>query len=70
MSSIGEDGVSKVFGTEHKGRVRGLGFGIVPSRIGIHVSNSKKVSVLENQVASLMAKVEELTKLFITVSYR
>ena len=67
MSNM-EDGVSAVFGREHSGRVRGLGFGVLPSQTGIHYSTSKKVGALENKVNSLEAQVQELTK-FMRVSY-
>lgn len=62
------DGVSHLFGNEHRGRVRGLGFGVVPSQIGAYASNSKTVIALKNQVTHLTAKVEELTNIVMTVS--
>ena len=60
--------MSHVFGNEHRGRVRGLGFGVVPSQMGVYYGNSKKVIALENQVTHLAARVEELTNLVMTVS--
>jgi len=60
--------VSKPFGNEHKGRVRGLGIGIAPSQIAIYSSNSKKVSALQNQVTPLEARLDEVTNLLMMVS--
>lgn len=60
--------MSTLFGNEHKGRIRGLGFGIAPSQIAIYASNSKKVGALQNQVTRLEARLDEVTNLLMTVS--
>lgn len=36
-----------------------MGFGITPSKIGIHMNSSKKVQALENQVSELNKKMEK-----------
>ena len=60
-TSVTQDGVSKLFGQEHGGRVRGLGFGVVPSQLRIRGSSSGEVHALRNQVSGLETKVQELT---------
>ena len=65
-TSVTQDGLSMLFGQEHGGRVRGLGFGVVPSQLRIR-SNSKsgEVHALRNQVSGLETKVQELTSMLL-----
>ena len=60
--------MSQIFGNEHSGSVGGLGFGIVPSQMGVYSANSRKVVALQNQVTHLTARVDELTNIIMTVS--
>ncbi|KAL6553760.1 hypothetical protein OROMI_019433 [Orobanche minor] len=40
-----------------------MGFGITPSKMGIHMNSSKKVQALENQVSELNKKMEKFEHL-------
>lgn len=64
-TSITQDGVSMLFGQEHGGRVRGLGFGVVPSHLRIRRANLGEVHALRNQVSGMEAKLQELTAIIL-----
>jgi hypothetical protein len=60
--------VGKVFGREHRGRIRGLGFGVAPTQFGVRICSSKKVREMENEITTLKAQMKELSDMFIAVS--
>lgn len=66
---MNEDGVSKIFGREQRGRIRGLGFGVAPTQFGARMSSSKKVREMESQISTLQTQMKELSDMFMTVSY-
>ncbi|KAF9597451.1 hypothetical protein IFM89_018897 [Coptis chinensis] len=59
-SSLQDDAISQVFGTEHPGHVRGVGFGVTPSQMGILSESKEKVVQLERQVEKLSRKVSSI----------
>ncbi|KAK9169869.1 hypothetical protein Syun_002009 [Stephania yunnanensis] len=61
--SISKDPVAQVFGAEHSGAVRGLGFGATPSKVGATVSNpiTGLVTNLQKQVNELRSQCNRLT---------
>jgi hypothetical protein len=62
-NSILDDAVARILGPEHRGRVRGLGFGITPSKVDGHIQSNVRVRELESKVEALEEKVEALLKL-------
>ena len=52
--SIRDDALAKVLGPEHLGRVRGLGYGITPTKVDAIVQSTGRVTTLENQLKELM----------------
>jgi hypothetical protein len=68
--SIRDDAVARILGPERHGRVRGLGFGVVPSKVDGQIQSSGRVRELETQLqtqaqrmGALEEKVEALLKL-------
>ncbi|KAK9092851.1 hypothetical protein Syun_027762 [Stephania yunnanensis] len=54
--SINNDPISQVFGTEHQGRVRGLGFGVTPTSVGATTHNNPIIK----ELMGLREKYEDL----------
>lgn len=55
--SLKDDAVAKVIGPDPRGRVRGLGFGAVPSKADYQTNVGNKVTKLEN---ALLAQAEDM----------
>ncbi|KAK9099332.1 hypothetical protein Syun_026377 [Stephania yunnanensis] len=55
--SINNDPISQVFGTEHQGRVRGLGFGVTPTGVGATTQNNAIIK----ELIGLREKYEDLS---------
>ncbi|KAK9160779.1 hypothetical protein Syun_007120 [Stephania yunnanensis] len=49
--------ISQVFGTEHQGRVRGLGFGVTPTGVGATTQNNAIIK----ELMGLREKYEDLS---------
>ncbi|XP_059655561.1 uncharacterized protein LOC132302666 [Cornus florida] len=67
-NSLRVDVVTKVLGPEHRGRVRGLGFGAIPSKIDVRVKqrgqvqrNDAKFQAMTQRVDDLQAVIDQLT---------
>ena len=56
-SSLKDDAISQVLGPDRRGRVRGFGFGAVPSKIDGQTHASKRIKMLET---ALLANSQEL----------
>ncbi|XP_062009336.1 uncharacterized protein LOC133725936 [Rosa rugosa] len=65
--SLKDDAVAKVLGPDPRGRVRGLGFGAVPSKAGYQTNVGNKVAKLENalftQSQNMLAQSQEIQQL-------
>ncbi|KAK9291437.1 hypothetical protein L1049_019384 [Liquidambar formosana] len=60
-STIKNDPITKVIGPEHRGWVRGMGFGATPSKVDAEIEKDGTVRQLQSKVHSLELKVQELT---------
>ncbi|KAK9105228.1 hypothetical protein Scep_022072 [Stephania cephalantha] len=60
--SINDDLIAQVFGPEHEGRVRGLGFGVAPSNVGVITQNTILVRKLLGDFPRLEEKHEQLAE--------
>ncbi|KAF6172980.1 hypothetical protein GIB67_006356 [Kingdonia uniflora] len=58
-----DDMFSQVLGSERQGRVRTLGFGVTPTRLGIISKTTGRVAELEEQLATMMGKMEKMSNL-------
>ncbi|KAF6164126.1 hypothetical protein GIB67_017710 [Kingdonia uniflora] len=58
-----DDMLSQVLGPERQGRVRALGFGVTPTRLGIISQTTGRVAELEEQQAVMMGKMEKMSNL-------
>ena len=65
--SLKDDVVAKVLGPDPRGRVRGLGFGAVPSRVEYQTNVGNKVAKLENalsaQAQEMLSQSQEIERL-------
>ncbi|KAL5777163.1 hypothetical protein ACOSP7_010089 [Xanthoceras sorbifolium] len=59
-NNINEDAITKIFGQEKLGRVRGLGFGDNPSRIDAQIQYGEMVKQLEAKLKITNAEVARL----------
>ncbi|KAL5766524.1 hypothetical protein ACOSP7_017141 [Xanthoceras sorbifolium] len=50
---IREDAVSQVLGNEHRGCVRGLGFGVTPTRVQVAVIGKQTTTQLQEEMKTL-----------------
>ncbi|XP_074556566.1 uncharacterized protein LOC141812474 [Curcuma longa] len=63
-TNIAEDAISRVFGKEPRGRVRGMGFGITPSKVGASMQQKATVKHLECKVHNLQMQMDEMRSMF------
>ncbi|KAK9123761.1 hypothetical protein Sjap_013363 [Stephania japonica] len=61
--SINKDPIAQVFGPEHQGRVRGLGFGVTPTSVRATTQSSILVRKLQGDFQRLEEKHEQLAEL-------
>ncbi|KAK9105118.1 hypothetical protein Scep_021962 [Stephania cephalantha] len=61
--SINDNPIAQVFGPEHQGRVRGLGFGVTPSNVGVITQSTILVLKLLGDFQRLEGKHEQLAEL-------
>ncbi|KAM7502668.1 hypothetical protein LguiB_001572 [Lonicera macranthoides] len=54
LISIRDDALAKFLGPERPGRVRGLGFGVTPTKVDAIVQSNGRVAALENQLKEFM----------------
>ncbi|KAF9599373.1 hypothetical protein IFM89_036859 [Coptis chinensis] len=62
-SSLKDDALSQVLGPERRSRVRGVGFGVTPSKLGLAPKSNEKVDQLEQEVKELKEKVSSMERL-------
>ncbi|XP_073157362.1 uncharacterized protein [Henckelia pumila] len=51
--NMAEDAINLVFGKEARGRVRGMGFGVTPSKVGVFVQQSGSVTQLRQEMQEM-----------------
>ncbi|XP_022852388.1 uncharacterized protein LOC111374014 isoform X1 [Olea europaea var. sylvestris] len=59
-NSIRDDDVARILGPERRGRVRGLGLGVTPSKIDGNTQSNEKVRDLENKLQTQSVRMEAL----------
>ncbi|XP_073034334.1 uncharacterized protein [Primulina eburnea] len=64
-TNIADDAISLVFGKETRGRVRGMGFGVTPSKVGAYVQQNGTVKQLQNMVHNLQQEMQEMKSMFL-----
>ncbi|XP_074573461.1 uncharacterized protein LOC141829877 [Curcuma longa] len=65
--NIADDAINRVFGKESRGRVRGMGFGVKPSKVGASVEKKSTVKHLESIVHNLQQEMQEMKSFFETI---
>ncbi|XP_073311873.1 uncharacterized protein [Primulina huaijiensis] len=63
--NIADDAISLVFGKENRGRVRGMGFGVTPSKVGAYVQQNGTVKQLQDMVHDLQQEMQEMKSMFL-----
>ncbi|XP_073047502.1 uncharacterized protein [Primulina eburnea] len=58
-TNIVDDAISLVFGKEARGIVRGMGFGVTPSKVGASVKQNGIVQQLQTMVQSLQQQMQK-----------
>ncbi|XP_075477543.1 uncharacterized protein LOC142518635 [Primulina tabacum] len=56
---IVDDAISLVFGKEARGSVRGMGFRVIPSKVGASVKQNETVQQLKTMVQSLQQQMQQ-----------
>ncbi|XP_073309809.1 uncharacterized protein [Primulina huaijiensis] len=62
---IADDAISLVFGKENQGRVRGMDFGVTPSKVGAYVQQNGTVKQLQDMVHNLQQEMKEMKSMFL-----
>ena len=64
---IANDAVTQVIGKEHRGRVRGLGFGVTPTKVQAAVIGKKTTMQLQEEMNNLKQQFIELQTQFVNM---
>ncbi|XP_073279651.1 uncharacterized protein [Primulina huaijiensis] len=64
-TNIADDAISLVFGKEARGRVRGMGFGVAPSKFGAYVQQNDTFKQLQDMVHNLQQEMQEMKSMFL-----
>ncbi|XP_073276407.1 uncharacterized protein [Primulina huaijiensis] len=64
-TNIVDDAISLVFGKEARGRVRGMGFGVTPSKVGAYVQQNGNVNQLQDMVYNLQQEMQEMKSMLV-----
>ncbi|KAG6479434.1 hypothetical protein ZIOFF_062900 [Zingiber officinale] len=64
-TSIADDAISIVFGKEARGRVRGLGFGITPSKTGACIQQNETIKQLQSMMNNFQQEMQEMRSMFL-----
>ncbi|XP_073040254.1 uncharacterized protein [Primulina eburnea] len=59
-TNIAEDAISLVFEKEIRGRVRGLGFGVTPSKVGASLQQNGTIKKLQSMMHNLQQEVQQM----------
>ncbi|XP_073058496.1 uncharacterized protein [Primulina eburnea] len=59
-ANIAEDAISLVFGKEIRGRVRGMGFGVTPSKVGASLQQNGTIKQLQSMMHNLQQEVQQM----------
>ena len=62
--SVKDDAVAQVLGKEHRGRVRGLGLGVTPTKVHAAVIGKTTTMQLQQEMKDLRQPVKELQNAF------
>ena len=65
--TISDDAVAQVVGKEHWGRVRGLGFGVTPTKVQASVVGKKTTMQLQEDMNNLKQQFIELQNAFVNM---
>ncbi|XP_075500540.1 uncharacterized protein LOC142539151 [Primulina tabacum] len=64
-TNIADDTISLVFGKEVRGRLRGMSFGVTPSKVGAYVQQNDTVKQLQDTVHNLQQEMQEMKSMFL-----
>ncbi|XP_073279531.1 uncharacterized protein [Primulina huaijiensis] len=59
-TNIAEDAISLVFEKEIRGRVRGMGFGVIPSKVGVSLQQNGTIKQLKSMMHNLQQEVQQM----------
>ncbi|XP_073016988.1 uncharacterized protein [Primulina eburnea] len=59
-TNIAEDAISLVFGKEIRGRVRGMGLGVTPSKFGASLQQNGTIKQLQSMMHNLQQEVQQM----------
>ncbi|KAK9187367.1 hypothetical protein WN944_018761 [Citrus x changshan-huyou] len=65
-TSLKNDGIAKLKGDERPGCVKGMGFGVTPSKVAAQVQGNRKVKKLENDLKELSDRFTEFQNFFMS----
>ncbi|KAK9189493.1 hypothetical protein WN943_018090 [Citrus x changshan-huyou] len=66
QTSLKNDGIAKLKGDERPGCVKGMGFGVTPSKVVAQVQGNRKVKKLENDLKKLSDRFTEFQNFFMS----
>lgn len=66
QTSLKNDGIAKLKGDERPGCVKGMGFGVTPSKVATQVQGNRKVKKLENDLKELSDRFTEFQNFFMS----
>ena len=66
QTSLKNDGIAKLKGDERPGCVKGMGFGVTPSKVVAQVQGNRKVKKLENDLKELSDRFTEFQNFFMS----
>ncbi|XP_073269827.1 uncharacterized protein [Primulina huaijiensis] len=66
-TNIAEDAISLVFGKEIRGRVRGMDFGVTPSKVGASLQQNGTIKQLQSMMHSLQQEVQQMRLVVVAV---
>ncbi|KAK9213934.1 hypothetical protein WN944_005920 [Citrus x changshan-huyou] len=66
QTSLKNDGIAKLKGDERPGCVKGMGFGVTPSKVAAQVQGNRKVKKLENDLKELSDRFTEFQNFFMS----
>ncbi|XP_073053789.1 uncharacterized protein [Primulina eburnea] len=64
-TNIADDAISLVFDKEARGRVRGMGFGVTPSKVGACIQQKGTIKQLQSMMDNFQQEMQEMRSIFL-----